>query len=145
MSPAILQPIEKPTIWFDLQNKDCSKNTESAYSFREYMSSKHLNIKYYAEHEDIGSLSFFMSKPVIETESQNLKVFSPIVRVTFQRTKKEDFHTNYFIGVSAYVVILRHFIWKLIIWRLSSGKTIILRILLILAISQYLITSIHIK
>ena len=79
------------------------------------MSSKHLNIKKYAEHEDLGSLSFFMSKPVIETESQNLKVFSPVVRVTLQRTKKEDFHTNYFIGVSVYVVILRHFIWKLII------------------------------
>ena len=32
---------------------------------------------------------------------------------------------HYLIGVLAYVVISRHFIWKLIIWRLSSGKAII--------------------
>ena len=45
--------------------------------------------------------------------------------VSFQRTKREDFYTHYFIGVLAYVVISRHFILKLIIWRLSSWETII--------------------
>ena len=48
--------------------------------------------------------------------------FSLIMKVSFQRTKREDFYTHYFIGALAYVVISRHFILKLIIWRLSLWK-----------------------
>ena len=40
---------------------------------------------------------------------------SPIIKISFQHTKREDFYTHYFIGVSAYVVILRHFGLKLTI------------------------------
>ena len=37
------------------------------------------------------------------------------MKVSFQRTKKEDFYTHYVVGVLGYAVILRHFILKLII------------------------------
>ena len=57
--------------------------------------------------------------------------FSPIMIVSFQRTKREDFYTHYVIVVLGYVVISRHFILKSIIWRLSSWKTIIPQISLI--------------
>ena len=42
-------------------------------------------------------------------------------------------------------MISRHFIWKLIIWRLSSGKTIILQISLICVLNNFLINCIHLK
>ena len=41
--------------------------------------------------------------------------FSPIMKVSFKRTKREDSYIHYFIGVLAYVLITRHFILKLII------------------------------
>ena len=87
------------------------ESSESADSFREYMSSKHQNINFTVEKENIGSLVF--------TENQHIERFSPIMKVSFQHTKREDFYTHYFIGVLAYVVISRHFILKLITWRLS--------------------------
>ena len=43
------------------------------------------------------------------TENQHLVGFSPIMKVSFQRTKREDFYAHYFIGVLAYVVTLGHF------------------------------------
>ena len=57
------------------------------------------------------------------TEKQHLLDFSPVMKVSFQRTKRGDFYTRYFIEVLAYVVISRHFILKLIIWRLSLSKS----------------------
>ena len=59
---------------------------------------------------------------LVFTENQHIGEFSPIMKVSFQRTKREDFFTRYFVGVLAYVVISRHFILKSIIWRLSSWK-----------------------
>ena len=46
-------------------------------------------------------------------------IINPVMKVSFQRTKRGDFYKHYFIGVLAYVVISRHFILKLITWRLS--------------------------
>ena len=71
----------------------------------------------------LAHFHFRMSKFVVKmvnlsqvfTENQHLKEFSPIMKVSFQRTKREDFYTHYFIGVLAYVVISRHFILKLTI------------------------------
>ena len=59
---------------------------------------------------------------LVFTESQHLLKFSPIMKASFQYTKKEDFYTHYNIKVSAFVLILKHFIQKLIISRLSLGK-----------------------
>ena len=81
------------------------------------MSSKHQNINFTAEQENIGSLSFldvkFSVKTVnlslVFTENQHLVEFSPMMKVLFQCTKRGDFYTHYFIGVLAYVVISRHF------------------------------------
>ena len=39
------------------------------------------------------------------TENQHLVEFSPIMKASFQRTKRGEFYTHYFIGVLAYVVI----------------------------------------
>ena len=60
------------------------------------------------------------------TENQHLVEFLLIVKVSFQRTKTENFYTHYFIWVLAYVVISRHFILKPITWRISSWKIILL-------------------
>ena len=79
------------------------------------------------------------------TENQHLVEFSPIIKVSFQRTKREDFYTHYFIGILAYVVISRHFILKSIISRLSSWKTIIPPILLICVLNHFLISCIQLK
>ena len=35
-------------------------------------------------------------------ENQRLVEFSPIIKVSFQRTKEEDFYTHYFIEVLAF-------------------------------------------
>ena len=51
----------------------------------------------------------FVVKLAVFTENQHLVGFSPIMKVSFQRTKREDFYTHYFIEVLAYVVISRHF------------------------------------
>ena len=69
--------------------------------------------------------------------------FSPIMKVSFQRTKREDFYTHYFIGVLAYVVISKHFILKLM-------KTILIKNNYPLhfidsCIKSYLINYIHQK
>ena len=41
--------------------------------------------------------------------------FSGVMKVSFQRTKREDFYTHYSIKVLTHVVISRHFILKSII------------------------------
>ena len=87
------------------------ESSESAESFREYMSSKHPNINFTVEKENISSLSFLDVKicrktvnlALVFTENQHLVGFSTIMKVSFQRTKRED--TYYFIGVLAFVVI----------------------------------------
>ena len=73
---------------------------------------------------------FWTSKFVVKTlnlspvfiENQHLVVFSQIMKVLFQRTKRKEFYTHYFIDSLAYVGISTHFILKLIIWRLSLWK-----------------------
>ena len=42
---------------------------------------------------------------LVFTESHYLMEFSPIMNFSFQRTKRGDFYTHYFIRVLAYVVI----------------------------------------
>ena len=49
------------------------------------------------------------------TENQYLVGFSPIMKVSFQRTTREDFYTHNFKGVLIYIMISRHLILKLII------------------------------
>ena len=44
------------------------------------------------------------------------------MKVLFQRTKSLDFHIHYFLGVLAYFVVSRHFIWKSIIEDNAHGK-----------------------
>ena len=92
------------------------------------MSSKHQNINFTVEQENIGSLSFLDVKIC----RKNVKFVTSVYRKptftgvftnyesSFRRTKRKDFYIHYFIGVLAYVVISRHFILKLIICRLSS-------------------------
>ena len=70
------------------------------------------------------------------TENQHLVEFSPIMEVSFQRTKRWDLYTHYSLRVLAYVII---------IWRLSSVKTIIYQISLNFVLNQFLIISIRLK
>ena len=76
------------------------------------------------------------------TENQHLVNFSPIMKVSFQRTKRGDFYTHYFIRVLAYVLNFKTFS---IIWRLSSWKTIIPQISLIRVLDHFLINNMHLK
>ena len=55
------------------------------------------------------------TEKIMFTENQHLVGFSPVMKVSFQRTKIEDFYTHYVIGILAYTVISRHFILKLTI------------------------------
>ena len=99
------------------------KSSESADSFREYMSSKHQNINFTVEQENVGSLSFLDVKIC----RKNGKFVTSVYRKpTFSRifTNYESFIPTYlkrgllhtlFHRISAYVVILKHFILKLII------------------------------
>ena len=84
-----------------------------------------------------------MNLSLVLTENPHFLEFSSITKVSFRRTKREDFYTHCFIGVLAYVVISRHLILKSIIWRLSSCKTIISWILLIRVLNHFLISGIH--
>ena len=89
------------------------ESSESVDSFREYMFSKHQNIKFPVEKQNVGSLSFLDVKIC----RKNCKFVASVHRkptfsgvftnykVSFQRTKREEFYTHYFIGVLAYVVI----------------------------------------
>ena len=79
------------------------------------------------------------------TENQHLVEFSPIMKVSFQRTKRGEFYTHYFIEVLTYVAVSRNFIRKWITWRLSSQNIIILRISLIRVSNHFLINCIHVK
>ena len=108
------------------------ESSESADSFREYMSSKHQNINFTVKNENVGSLSYLdvkicrkngkfvtsvYGKPTFSGVFTNYKSFIP----TYQ--KRGLLHTLFHRSL-AYVVISRHFILKLAIWRLSSLKTI---------------------
>ena len=83
------------------------------------MSSKHQNINFAVEKENVGSLSMLDLKicrkngKFVTSVYRKPTEFTPIMKVAFQRTKREDFYTHYFIGVLVYVVISRHFILKL--------------------------------
>ena len=59
---------------------------------------------------------------LIITKNQYLMEFLPIMKLLFQCTKRGYFYTHYFIGDLAYVIISKHFMFKWIIWRLSSWK-----------------------
>ena len=119
--------------------------------FGEYTSPKHQNISFTVEHENICSLSFLDVKVCLK----NGKIITSVYRKpTFSGvfTNYENFIPTYqrrglshtfFTGGLTYVAISRHFIHKSIIWRLCSGKTIILRISLIHALSYFLINCIH--
>ena len=71
------------------------------------MSSKHKNINFTGEKENVDSLSFLeinicvktVNLSLVFTENQHLVGFSPIMKVSFQRTKREIFYTHYFIGI----------------------------------------------
>ena len=123
-------PIEYTPSFYRRYNDDIFKlyeSSESAYLFREYMSSKHQNINFTVLQKNIGSLLFLEVKicrkngkfVLVFTENQYLVGFSQIMKVSFQHIKKEVFYAHYFTWVLAHVVISRHFILKLIIWRLS--------------------------
>ena len=84
------------------------ESPEPAHSFRGEISFKRHYINFTVEQNNIGSLSFLDG-------NQHLLEFSPIMKVLFQRTKRGDFSTHYFIGVLTYVLISRHFILKSII------------------------------
>ena len=68
----------------------------------------------------LNHFSFQFSKFVVKTvnlslvpnEHHHLVEFSPVMIVSFQRAKRGVSYTHYFIGVLAYVVISKHFIWK---------------------------------
>ena len=87
------------------------------------MSSKQQYINLIVEQENISSLSFLDVRnfrkngtfTTTVTGNQHSVEFSPIVKVSFQCTKREDFLIHYFIGILAYVVISRNFILELII------------------------------
>ena len=68
-------------------------------------------------------------KPTVGVAFTNYESYIP-------KNQKEDSYIHYSIGVSAYVVISRHM--NTIIWRLLTGKAIILWILLIRVLSLFL-------
>ena len=75
------------------------------------MSSKHQYINFTVEQENIGSLSLLdvnicrktVNLSLVFTENQHLVGFSPIMKVSFQRTKKDNFYRHYFIRVLPYI------------------------------------------
>ena len=117
------------------------------------MSSKQQYINLIVEQENISSLSFLDVRnfrkngtfTTTVTGNQHSVEFSPIVKVSFQCTKREDFLIHYFIGILAYVVISRNFILELIIWRLLSWKTVIPHTSLIRVLDHFLVSGIHLK
>ena len=105
------------------------------------------------KHKNFGSLSFLdvkicrkngkfvtsaYMKPVYSRIFTNYEIF-------FTTYQNRGLYTHYWLGFLAYVVTSIHFIWKSIIWRLSSGKTTIILILLIRVLSHFLINCIHPK
>ena len=99
------------------------ESPESVYSFREYMSSKHQNIKFTIEHKNTGSILFldvkicrkngkfvtsFHRKPTFIGVSTNCESFIPAYQ-------NRGLLHNYLIRVLTYVVITRHFVLKSII------------------------------
>ena len=99
------------------------KSSESADLFSKYISSKYQNINFTVEKENVGSFSLLDVKICRKngkfvTSNYRKPTFSGVFtnyESLFQRTKREDFYTHYFVGVLAYVVASRHFILKLII------------------------------
>ena len=122
------------------------ESPESAHWFPEYMFSKHQNINFTVQQENIGSLSFLEVR--IYRKNGKFTTFSEVFTnyesfiPTYQKIK---LYTHYFIQALAYVVISRHFILKSIFWRLSSWRTVILRTALIRILNHLLIICIHIK
>ena len=108
------------------------ESPESALSFHECLSSKLQNINFTIEQENVLSLSFLDVKISHKNgkfvtsiyRKPTFSEFLPIMKVLFQRIKKQGFYKYYFVGISAYVVISSHFILKFFIWRLSLQKTI---------------------
>ena len=101
------------------------ESAESAYSFYEYMSSKHQDIRtspLTGKHWLIFVLrsQIFGKNGTFVTSVYRKPTFGGISKVSFQRTKRGEFCIHNLIGVLAYVVTSRHFILKLIMWRLSS-------------------------
>ena len=96
-------------------SRDC------AHSFRIYMFSKHHTLHSSLEQRNLTQLHFYMSKFVAKmisllpvfTGNQHLVEFSPNASVSLKHSKKEDFYTRYYIDVSTYALILKHFIWRL--------------------------------
>ena len=99
------------------------ESPEPAHSFRGEISFKRHYINFTVEQNNIGSLSFLDVKICRKNgkfvtsvyRKQHLLESLPVMKVSFQRTKRGDFSTHYFIGVLAYVLISRHFILKSII------------------------------
>ena len=88
------------------------ESPQSSHYFRKYMSSKHQNITFTIEQETLASFRFETSKVVAKPVNLSLVFtgdlslgFSPIMKISFQRTKREEFYTHYFMGVSVNVVI----------------------------------------
>lgn len=94
--------------------------SESTHSFGECKVFKLQNIDFNVEHEKHDLLLVLYNTLTVRiiklslvfTEKQHLKEFSPIMKVSYQRTKKEYFYKRYYIKISVFVVILKHFIRK---------------------------------
>lgn len=95
------------------------ESLEPARSFREYMLSKHQNINFSVEHEDIGLLLFQMTKFVVKTVS--LSLFNGVF------TNYENFIWTYRITRLLYSLFLLWFqnisFGIRIIWRLFRKMT----------------------
>ena len=81
---------------------------------------------------------------LVFTENQDLMEFSPIMKVSFQRTKTGDFYTHHFKVVLAYVVISRQSIeidhLKIIFRKNNYSQTSLIR-----ALHHFLINCTHLK
>ena len=73
------------------------------------------------------------------TKSQHLMELLPIMRVSVQRTKEEQFCTFYLVEVKVCVVISKHFTWKLIIETLPQKKQLSSEIYCVLILIVYLL------
>ena len=89
------------------------ESSESADSFCKYMSSRHQNINFTVEKEHVGLLSFLEVRICRKNDKFVISVYRKptfsgvftnwIMKVSSQHTKREDFYTHYFLGVSGAV------------------------------------------
>ena len=70
---------------------------------------------------------------------------SPVMKVSFQRTKREDFYTHYLIGVLAYVVISRQLFWNWSLEEYPHEKQLHPEIHWFLYLKHFLKNYIHLK